>query len=450
MKTPVPPPKPYAELLTTTTQDSHLLAILSDPRLSLDPDYHPWEWFLRHEPPAGFTRQEWWLAVRGRRMQAARTTPFTLSDGTPLTYNLPDPLLRLIDDASSRASGQIQMPEPIANPASRDRYLISSLIEEAITSSQLEGASTSRVEAKRMLRENRRPRDRSEQMILNNYEAMQNIPALRDAPLTPELICQIHRQVTQGTLDDPDDAGRIQRPGEDRVRIYGGRITSRGEQVLHVPPPAEELPERMRILCAFANSSDSPGSGQPYMPPLLRAITLHFMMGHDHYFADGNGRTSRAVFYWSMLRQGFFLTEYLSISRLLRRAPAEYARSFLHTEYDEGDLTHFFLYQAEIISRSIDELSAYLTRKSGQVSQASRRLRDLELNHRQVSLIESFLRDPGASATVAGHQRTHGVSTQTARTDLQDLEARGLLTSAKQGRRVVWYPVADLPDRIGA
>ncbi len=163
MKTPVPPPKPYAELLTTTTQDSRLLAILSDPHLSLDPDYHPWEWFLHHEPPAGFTRQEWWLAVRGRRMQAARTTPFTLSDGTPLTYNLPDPLLRLIDDASSRASGQIQMPEPIANPASRDRYLISSLIEEAITSSQLEGASTSRVEAKRMLRENRRPRDRSEQ-----------------------------------------------------------------------------------------------------------------------------------------------------------------------------------------------------------------------------------------------------------------------------------------------
>ena len=82
----------------------------------------------------------------------------------------------------------------------------------------------------------------------------------------------------------------------------------------------------MAALCAFANSTAADEG--PYMPPLLRAITLHFMMGYDHYFADGNGRTSRAVFYWSMLRQGFFLAEFLSISRLLRRAQARYAHSF--------------------------------------------------------------------------------------------------------------------------
>lgn len=276
MTTQIPPPSRNSLLRTTAP----LATLLSEPALGRDPDYHPWEWFVRHEPPAGFSREDWWLAIRLRREQSARPTPLALRDGTPLTYNLPDPLLRLIEQVSTRARGEIALPEPIANPATRNRYLVSSLSEEAITSSQLEGASTSRVRAKEMLCEGRRPQDRSEQMILNNYEAMREIITLKDEPLSPGLIREIHRRVTTDTLDDPSDAGRIQRPGDERVRIYG---TQDQDQILHVPPPAEELPERMAALCAFANSTAADEG--PYMPPLLRAITLHFMMGYDHYFA---------------------------------------------------------------------------------------------------------------------------------------------------------------------
>ena len=440
MKRSIPPPSRESLLRAATVPIPDLL---SDATLGQDPDYHPWEWFTHHEPPAGFTREDWWLAVRLRREQTARPTPFTLRDGTRLTYNLPDRLLRLIEDVTTRARGEVALPEPIANPSTRNRYLISSLTEEAITSSQLEGASTSRMRAKEMLREGRNPQDRSEQMILNNYGAMQEIIALKDEPLSPELIREIHRRVTTGTLDDPADAGRIQRPGEERVRIYG---TQDQDQILHVPPPAEELPGRMETLCAFANSGSKDDG--PYMPPLLRAITLHFMMGHDHYFADGNGRTSRAIFYWSMLHQGFFLTEFLSISRLLAHAPAQYARSFLLTEDDDGDLTYFYLEQARIITRAIDELEAYLARKTAELQGANHLLRNLSLNHRQIALIERFLRDPGSSTTVMAHQTNHDVAIQTARTDLQDLERRGYLESTKQGRRVVWFPVPDLAHRL--
>ena len=447
MTTPVPPSAALSELLGELAGSGRLADVLTAPSLAVDPEYHPWEWFFRHDPPEGFSRREWWTAVRLNRDQTARSTPLTMTDGTPLTYNLPDPLLRLIDDVSTRARGQVELPEPIANTATRDRYLVRSLIEEAITSSQLEGASTSRVRAKQMLREDRSPRDRSERMILNNYRAMQRITELKDEPLTPALITQIHRIVTEGTLDDPDDAGRLQRPGERRVRIYG---TSGDEQVLHVPPAAEDLPERLERLCAFANAADDASQGDPYMPPLIRAITAHFMMGYDHYFVDGNGRTARAVFYWAMLHQGFFLTEFLSVSRLLRHAPAQYARSFLLTESDEGDLTHFLLAQARVVVQAIDDLDAYLERKTGQLRQASRALREWGLNHRQIAVVESFLRDPTGSVTVEAHRMVHGVVPQTARSDLQGLEARGLLASAKQGRRVVWFPVDDLAQRVRA
>jgi hypothetical protein len=73
--------------------------------------------------------------------------------------------------------------------------------------------------------------------------------------------------------------------------------------------------------------------------PVLRAILLHFMIGYDHPFADGNGRTARALFYWSMARSGYWLMEYTSISHILRKAPARYMRAYLHTETDKNDTT---------------------------------------------------------------------------------------------------------------
>lgn len=96
------------------------------------------------------------------------------------------------------------------------------------------------------------------------------------------------------------------------------------------------------------------------MHPVIIAIVLHSWLAYDHPFVDGNGRTARAPFYWSMLSQGFWLVEFLSISSILRKAPATSSRSFLHAETDENDLTYFILYHLKVIRRAIDELRAYM------------------------------------------------------------------------------------------
>lgn len=450
MVIPAPPPMRLAEL-----RDAVLKALLSggappDARtLNVllsgveDREYHPWEWFAHHEPPEPLTREQWWYAVRQDRARTARPTPFTMVDGTRFSFNLPDPLLRLIDDISSQATGQLELPDPVVNPATRDRYLVNSLYEEAITSCQLEGASTTRRGAKRMLREKRRPRDRSEQMILNNCMALERVRELKDQPLTPRMVLDVHAVVTRGTLDDPADVGRIQRPGEERTRIHGDETD---DQVLHVPPPAGQLPERMRRLCDFANGVGD--FADQYVPPLVRSIIVHFMMGYDHYFVDGNGRTARALFQWSMLHQGFFLAEFLSISHLLCQAPARYARSFLRVEQDEGDLTHFLLAQARVVSRAITDLYAYLARKSSELGRAAALLRRTPLNNRQIAVIESFLRDPSGSVSAVDHQSTHRVSAQTAHNDLRGLEEAGFLARTKRGRRIVWFPAPDMAERV--
>ena len=451
MKTPVPPPYRLGELRERViasladADDERRLPIIGVLAGGLDdPEYRPWEYYCRAEPvPEGLTREEWWYAVRAARASTARPTPFVMKDGTRLTFNLPDRFLQLNEEITAQARGQVELPGEVATQGVRDRYLINSLYEEAITSSQMEGASTTRRDAKKMLREKKDPRTRSERMILNNFLALEYVRAHLGEELTPAFICGVHRIVTDGTLDEAEDAGRLQRQGEERIRIY----ESEGQdQLLHVPPPAEELPERLKRLCDFAN-----GVGEyatQYVPPLVRALVVHFMMGYDHYFVDGNGRTARVIAQWVMLREGFFLMDFVPVSRLLRKAPAQYARSFLEVEQDEGDLTYFLIWHAQIILRGIRELYDYLARKSREMDQVKQLLRSTDLNNRQIGMIEEALRDPSITVTAAAHADKFRVTPQTAHADLRGLEDGGYLMRVKRGRSFEWYPVPDLQRRV--
>lgn len=444
MKVPAPPPS-LDSLMTTMAERGRLVQVLSRQRVggTMSDEYLPWDKLRFKAPPGDLTVEEWWAAIRLARRSVQRNVDLLRSkSGEPFSYTLPDKVLQNLDHIARSASGQIAISEQVTNSATRDRYLINSLIEEAITSSQLEGAATSRRVAKRMIRTGRPPADRSERMILNNYVAMRRIVELRDQDLTPELVCEIHRIVTEGTLDDPDAAGAVQDDDATRIAVWGD-----GDQVLHRPPPVAQLPDRLRALCDFANGCD----GETYVPPVLRAVTVHFMIGYDHYFEDGNGRTARALFYWVMLREGYWLAEFLTISRILKKSPSKYARSFLLTEDDDGDLTHFFVFHLEIICKAIAELHEYLAVKADELRAVQKTIRAKpgEFNHRELAVLEHAVKNPGAAYTVQSHGSSHNASLETARQDLSALERRGLLVRAKVGKRFVWSPVDDLAKRLG-
>jgi Fic family protein len=270
---------------------------------------------------------------------------------------------------------------------------------------------------------------------------MQQIRDLRGESLTPEIIYEIHRTVTDGTLDNPQASGKLQGSDAERVAVYDGE-----DNLLHKSPPVAELPERIQRLCDFANAT----SGDAYIPPVLRAITIHFMLSYDHPFEDGNGRTARTLFYWSMLNQGYWLTEFLTISRILRGAPSKYAKSFLHVEQDLSDLTYFHIYQLEVIQRSISDLHRYLSTKMEELRDLQQSLARTagEFNYRQLALLENAVKDPSGRYTAISHSTSHNVTAETARLDLTDLERRDLLNRHKLGRAHVWTPVDDLPKRL--
>jgi Fic family protein len=269
---------------------------------------------------------------------------------------------------------------------------------------------------------------------------MDHIRSLRDDPITPDRILELHRTLTIDTLDDPADAGRLRT--DDQVNV----VDNRDGTILHAPPHHRELPGRLERLCEFANAGTD---SSPFVHPLVRAILLHFMLGYDHPFADGNGRTARALFYWSTSRSGYWLMEFLSISRFLRQAPRQYMQAYLHTETDHNDTTYFVLHQLDIIRRSIAALHTYLARKTQEQRDAERLLVRAgplrsRLNSRQVALLTHALNHPGESYRVSQHQAVHNVVYQTARADLLDLEHLGLLGKEKQGNAFVFYAIADL------
>ncbi|MDR2213337.1 MAG: Fic family protein [Pseudomonadales bacterium] len=406
--------------------------------------YLHWDELRRLRPPPGINSREWWLAVSFARLGIFQELPLLDQQGRPFVFATVGPLLLDLHHIDQDAAGRIQSAASAPLRGDSQRFLLSSLIEEAVTSSQLEGAATTRQVAAAMLRSGRRPRDHDERMIFNNYRAMTALRELRAEAMTPERVLALHRMLTEHTLENPEDAGRLRQ--NDAVRV----VDLRDNTTLHVPPPWRELPERLQRLCDFANAdADSP----PFVHPVLRAILLHFMIGYDHPFADGNGRTARALFYWAMARNGYWLMEYSSISHILRKAPAQYIRAYLYTESGQNDTTYFLLHQLHTIRQAITALHEYVARKTREQKETERLLASSpalrgRFNHRQLALLDHALRNTGEGYRLDAHQRSHGVAYQTARTDLLTLETLGLLERSRQGNAFVFHAPADLRQRL--
>jgi Fic family protein len=437
----VEPAPEYRDLIGEIDSDRLVPVLQSDSQEEPD-DYAHWDKLRHLKPPGDLNHREWWFLLKFRRQQLYRELPLVDPDGLNFVYAIPDLVFQALHYVDQRCSGEIAMADVVtADDQARQHYLVNSLMEEAIRSSQLEGATTSRRAAKALLRSGRAPRDRSERMILNNYQALQFMREGIGDSLTPEAVLELQRILTEGTLANPDAAGRLQRPGEERVAVFDRNDGS----LLYAPPPADQLDERLAALCEFANEEGSEG----FIHPVIRAIVLHFWLAYDHPFEDGNGRTARALFYWYMRTHGYWLVEYLSISSILRKAPGKYTRAFLYTETDSRDTTYFIVYQLEVIQRAVDELHVYLRKKVKEVRDVEKLIKGSpEFNHRQLALLGRAVREPDAAYSFNSHASSHNVTHETARNDLRQLVEKGLLEEHRAGRRYVFTPVPHLTERL--
>ena len=376
-------------------------------------DYEYWDKAKYKKLPEGFTPQMLWTYVKASRLRS--TIPVWNKYGINLCVT--SQMQRLCHEFDMKF-GSFWEVEGDSQSAEKKYYLSSSLMEEAIYSSKMEGASTTRIVAKDMLRKKKSPQNKSQQMIVNNYNTIQYIVEHKEQPLTEELLLTIHQLMTEKTLDNPEDAGRFRT--NDKV-VVADMVEG---DIIYTPPSFQEIPEFVESLCNFFNN-DNP---RTFIHPIIRGIIVHFMLAFMHPFVDGNGRTARALFYWYMLKEGYKLTEYMSISRVIAKSKANYEKAFRYVENDGNDMGYFVAYNLRALEISFQQLRDYIQRKQREKRAASSFMMVGNINQRQALILQRLKEEPDSIFTVKDVQDQFSVSSMTARKDLSDLVQQGYLT----------------------
>ena len=376
-------------------------------------DYEYWDKAKYKKLPEGFTPQMLWTNVKASRLRS--TIPVWNKYGINLCVT--SQMQRLCHEFDMKF-GSFWEVEGDSKSAEKKYYLSSSLMEEAIYSSKMEGASTTRIVAKDMLRKKKSPQNKSQQMIVNNYNTIQYIVEHKEQPLTEELLLTIHRLMTEKTLDNPEDAGRFRT--NDKV-VVADMVEG---DIVYTPPSFQEIPEFVESLCNFFNN-DNP---RTFIHPIIRGIIVHFMLAFMHPFVDGNGRTARALFYWYMLKEGYKLTEYMSISRVIAKSKANYEKAFRYVENDGNDVGYFVAYNLGALEKSFQQLRDYIQRKQREKRAASSFMMAGNINQRQALILQQLKEEPDTIFTVKDVQEQFSVSSMTARKDLADLVRQNYMT----------------------
>lgn len=388
-----------------------------------------------------------WKAVKLKRFSQYKKIGLQDEHDKPFVYCTPHSMEAILYQLVKVLGGNVEaVADSPANTNLQDMYLVSSLMmEEAITSAQLEGASTTREIAKKMLEDERDPLDEDERMILNNYLLLKQAERFSKQDLSIDMILDFHRIATRGTKENNVVPGELRNSND----IY---VEDGDDGIAHRPPNHELLVDRMQALCDFANQDHSGLNGCDFVHPLIKAITLHFMIGYDHPFRDGNGRTARALFYWYMLKSDYTLFKYISISKLLKEKPKEYGLSYMYTEDDENDLTYFIYFQLEIISDAFEELKKYLDQKANEFKGISETLEKTSwgnvLNFIQKDLIKKAVKDPGRTFTAKEVANSYSISENTSRAHLKKLVSLKLLFSTKNGRTTIYIAPLELNSKL--
>ena len=378
----------------------------------INEEYEYWDTIKYKRCPKGCSAKNLWTHVKASRTKSAiRVWP-----KYNIVLGLTNHMQRMCHEFDMNFGGACGTSSIIPND-SKEHYLVSSLMEEAIFSSQMEGAATTRQAAKEMLRKRMTPKDKSQQMIANNYQTIQFVVQHQDTPLTVELLQHIHHLMTENTLENPEDVGRFRT--NDEVVVENG-IT---HEIVHRPPSHTEIPSFVNDLCTFFNEKQS----QVFIHPIIRGIIIHFMIAYMHPFVDGNGRTARALFYWYMLKQKYWLMEYLSVSKVIAKSKKSYEKSFLYTEADNNDMGYFVAYNLRMLALSFKQLQDYLKRKQEERKAANAFLQLGDLNARQAQIIKMFVDNPKEVITVKDIQSRFLISATTAKGDIMGLLARGLI-----------------------
>ena len=373
-----------------------------------------------HRLPVSISIQQFWPELEKERRKRSQELPLLAQNGKPFWFVLTGGIEKQCDAIAELARRDIAFTGPEFDALFQD-----AVVDEAVYSSVIEGAFTIREQAVDFIRQNKQPRNKSEQMVKNNYDALTYVLEHLEDEISEETILQIAQIVTRS-------AAEVQVTGYRDGAVY---VTGR-EGVVYTPPQADAVPEMMRSLVTFIQKSE--------LHPLLKACIAHFYFVYIHPFGDGNGRTARALSYMMLLQFGYDFFRYFSISGIVAEERGKYYRSMRNVEDSDGDMTYFIDAYSGMLARTVEQMENHL--KYHVI--AGQKLKELEqngtLNERQLKGAKWLLESSGSNVTVEIWRKKYKVVTETARRDLLALCDAGLLVRELDGRKAVFRVLREL------
>jgi len=416
------------KLIEKTLNNEVLLDIIK----KAQKEYVYWDKFKYYNFPKDIQPEEAWSFLKfTNRIGNTEKTPIKTINKDSFVYNLPNILQQKLSFIDIHSAGNIESNEYKPNEAQKTQLIISGFSEEAIASSQIEGANTSRKVAKEMILSGRKARTLGEKMIINNYNVMQKLQDWKNLDLSKKMLLEIQKLITLDTLEDPRESGRF-RKNKDKI-VVSDAMTG---EIVFTPPTEKVLKNELNNLIKYANKKEGDGS---FVHPVIKAIILHFWIAYLHPFVDGNGRTARAIFYWYLLKNDYWLFQYLSVSKIIKISRKKYDEAFLHSEYDDNDLTYFLLFITKSIEKSISEFQNHYNKKIKELEELTKISKELrKFNNRQIALLLYFDKHKEQTIDTKTHQNKHGITYETARSDLFDLTKKKCLVKVKQGNKFIF------------
>jgi len=425
------PEKPENWRKTINKNPDSVLNLLKDKEVlkfisKYNSSYSHWDKIRRVKIPKEIDAKKIWALMKLFRNEKHYHLPF---NGFDFRYTLLPRTLKKLHILDKESAGNIEIEDSSLTSKGRSKYIVSSLMEEAIASSQLEGAVTTRKIAKEMLRQNRKPKTYSEQMILNGYKTLMMVLNKKEQKLTKEFLLEVQKSITKNTLKDKRDEGKFR---DNNEIVVGDNIEA--DKIYYTPPDYKKIPKLIDELCKFANEDEG-----EFIHPIIKGIILHFLIGFIHPFNDGNGRTARAILYWCVISKGYWLFEYMAMSRKILSSKVKYGLAYLYSETDENDLTYFIDYNIEAINNALVDMRNYIKRQQKELIDANKMIGELKgINFRQASILKDFMKTPNKYFTIREIQNSYNIVYQTARSDLLYLVKLKYISMKKSKNKFVF------------
>ena len=191
--------------------------------------------------------------------------------------------------------------------------------------------------------------------VVNYFAALRHIEKqAAKKRLAHEDVRRLHR-IVAGQVMDQGEAGRYRTM---RVRVGA-----------YVPPPPEQVPGLMLEFLEWWNDD------APVLSTVLSSAIVHYRFEAIHPFADGNGRTGRALALWELYRRGFDSHHIFSVDEFYWEDRPRYYAALQAVRRQGDDLTSWLEYSAGGLQQTLERAWRRIQQFSASASRAQLVLR---------------------------------------------------------------------------